>query len=46
MPGTIVVAAEAYDTDGIRTFLADRGARVDLPPRPTREGNFNFSRWV
>jgi transposase len=46
VPGATVLADKAYDTDGIRTFLTDRGAWPNIPPRSTPKGTFRFSRWV
>ncbi|SDU45500.1 Transposase [Stappia sp. ES.058] len=43
--GAIVLADKAYDTDGIRTFVAARGGWANIPPRITRKGTFAFSRW-
>lgn len=43
-PGAMVIADEAYGTDGIRAFVATRGARANIPPRPTRKATFAFSR--
>jgi transposase len=43
-PGATVIADKAYDTDGIRAFVATRGARANIPPRSTRKATFAFSR--
>ena len=45
-PGAIVIADKAYDTDGIRSLIATRGAWANIPPRSMRKGTFAFSRWV
>jgi transposase len=45
-PGATVIADKANDTDGIRSFVAARGAWAKLPPRSMRKGTFAFSRWV
>ncbi len=45
-PGAIVIADKAYDTDGIRSLIATRGAWASIPPRSMRKGTFTFSRWV
>jgi transposase len=45
-PGATVIADKAYDTDGIRSFVAARGAWANIPPRSTRKSTFAFSRWV
>ncbi len=45
-PGATVIADKAYDTDGIRAFVAARGAWANIPSRSTRKGTFAFSRWV
>ncbi len=44
--GATVLADKAYDTDGIRVFVAARSGWVNIPPRITRKGTFTFSRWV
>lgn len=44
--GATVLADKAYDTDGIRAFVASRGGWANIPPRITRKGTFAFSRWV
>lgn len=44
--GATVLADKAYDTDGIRAFVASRGGWANIPPRITRKGTFVFSRWV
>lgn len=44
--GATVIVDRAYDTDGIRAFVAARGAWVNIPPRSIRKGTFVFSRWV
>ena len=44
--GATVLADKAYDTDGIRAFVAARGGWANIPPRITRKGTFAFSRWV
>ena len=41
-----VLAYKAYDTDGIRAFVAARGGWANIPPRTTRKGTFAVSRWV
>ncbi len=41
-----MIADKAYDTDGIRSFLAARGTWANTPPRSTSKGIFTFSRWV
>lgn len=46
VPGATVIADKAYDTDGIRSFVAARGAWANIPPRSTRKAIFAFSRWV
>ena len=46
MPGATVLADKAYDTDGIRSFVAARGGWANIPPRITRKDPFAFSRWV
>ncbi|WPZ37174.1 IS5 family transposase (plasmid) [Thalassobaculum sp. OXR-137] len=46
MPGATVLADKAYDTDGIRSFVAARGGWANIPPRITRKDTFAFSRWV
>ncbi|WP_439645183.1 IS5 family transposase, partial [Aurantimonas manganoxydans] len=45
-PGATVIADKAYDTDGIRSFVASRNAWANIPPRSIRKGTFAFSRWV
>lgn len=45
-PGATVIADKAYDTDGIRSFVAGRNAWANIPPRSIRKGTFAFSRWV
>ena len=45
-PGTTVIADKAYDTDGIRSFVASRKAWANIPPKANRKGTFAFSRWV
>lgn len=45
-PGATVIADKAYDTDGIRSLVAARGAWANIPPRSTRKDTFAFSRWV
>jgi transposase len=45
-PGATVIADRAYDTDGIRSFIASRNAWANIPPRLTRKDTFAFSRWV
>ncbi|QZO01166.1 IS5 family transposase [Chenggangzhangella methanolivorans] len=45
-PGAAVVADKAYDTDGVRAFVQDRGAWPNIPPRSIRKATFSFSRWV
>jgi len=44
--GATVLADKAYDTDGIRTFVAARGGWANIPQRITRTGTFAFRRWV
>ena len=41
-----VIADKAYGTDGIRSFVAARGAWADTLPRLMREGTFASSRCV
>lgn len=36
--GAIVIADRAYDTNAIRTSLAERGAWANIPPRANRKG--------
>lgn len=45
-PGAAVLADKAYDTDGVRAFIASRGAWPNIPPRSIRKATFSFSRWV
>lgn len=45
-PGATVIADKAYDTDGIRSFVASRDAWANIPPRSMRKGTFSFSRWA
>ena len=45
-PGATVIADKAYDTDGIRSFVASRKAWANIPPKANRRGTFAFSRWV
>jgi len=45
-PGATVIADKAYDTDGIRSFVAGRKAWANIPPRSIRKDTFAFSRWV
>ena len=45
-PGATVIADKAYDTDGIRSFVAERKAWANIPPRSIRKDTFAFSRWV
>ena len=45
-PGATLLADKAYDTDGIRSFVAARGGWANIPPRIIRKGTFAFSRWV
>ena len=35
-PGATVIADKAYDTDGIRSFVASRNAWASIPPRSIR----------
>jgi transposase len=44
--GATVLADKAYDTDGIRAFVAVRGGWANIPPRITRKGTFACSRWL
>jgi transposase len=45
-PGAAVIADRAYDTDGIRSFVKDRQAWPNIPPRSIRKGTFSFSPWL
>ena len=36
-PGATVIADKAYDTDGIRSFVASRNAWANIPPRFIRK---------
>lgn len=45
-PSATVIADKAYDTDGIRNFVAERGAWANIPLRSTQKATFAFSRWV
>lgn len=45
-PGATVLAEKAYDTDGIRSFVAARGGWANILPRIMRKGTFAFIRWV
>ncbi len=46
VPGAILIADRAYDTNAIRDLAAERGAWANIPPRLTRTGSFAFSTWV
>jgi transposase len=45
-PGATGIADKAYDTNGIRSFVATKGAWANIPPRSIRKDTFAFSRWV
>ena len=45
-PGATVIADKAYDTNGIRAFVAARSAWANIPSRTTRKDTFALSRWV
>jgi hypothetical protein len=43
-PSTAVLAGRVYDTNGIRSLVAARGAWANIAPRSTRKEVFAFSR--
>jgi transposase len=44
--GHILLADRAYDSDGLRTAMAERGAWANIRPMPNRVKTFPFSPWV
>ncbi|SKA31766.1 transposase, IS4 family [Consotaella salsifontis] len=44
-PGATVIADKAYDTDGIRSFVASRKGWANIPPRSIRKDAFALSGW-
>lgn len=42
-PGTTLIADRANNSNAIRDLAAERGARVNIPPRSIRKGSFAFS---
>lgn len=44
--GNILLADRAYDSDGLRTAMADRGAWANIRSMPNRVKTFPFSHWV
>ena len=44
--GTIVLADKAYDADGIRASLRDKGAFANIPPKSNRWSKPYFSTWL
>jgi transposase len=45
-PGATLIADRAYDTDAIRTAVAERGAWANIAPRSIRKDGLAFSAWV
>ena len=44
--GNILLADRAYDSDGLRLAMAERGAWANVRAMPNRVKTFPFSRWV
>lgn len=44
--GDILLGDRAYDSDGLRATLKDRGAWACVKPMPTRANIPSFSKWV
>jgi transposase len=42
-PGTMLLADRGYDADWIRTFVRERGAWANIPPKRNRKGSICFS---
>jgi transposase len=42
-PGTMLLADRGYDADWIRTFVRERGAWANIPPKRNRKGPICFS---
>ena len=44
--GNILVADRAYDSDGLRLQMAERGAWANIRAMPNRIKTFPFSKWI
>ena len=44
--GGILLADKGYDSNAIRTRIAEKNAWANIPPRSNRKGRFVFSKWV
>ena len=44
--GNILIADRAYDSDGLRTSMAERGAWANIRSMPNRVKTYPFSNWV
>lgn len=44
--GNILIADRAYDSDGLRTSMAKRGAWANIRAMPNRVKTYSFSKWV
>ena len=45
-PGEILLGDKAYDADGLRQEVAERGAWANIPPKSNRRKSIPFSRWL
>jgi len=46
MAGNILLADRAYDSDGLRLQMTERGAWANIRAMPNRVKTFPFSKWV
>jgi len=46
MAGNILLADRAYDSDGLRLLMTERGAWANIRAMPNRVKTFPFSKWV
>ena len=44
--GNILIADRAYDSDGLRVSMAERGAWANIRAMPNRIKTYSFSDWV
>ena len=46
VPGAVLIADRAYDTNALRGLADERGAWANIPPRAIRKDTFAFCPWV